>query len=125
MPARRGTGQPAEPPAERRKRQPVRELPPIERARVLVDALNEKNDLDPYEREAYYDEHFRRLYGRCGLGMMWETRLIRSVRDDVGRQWEVRAIELHPDGPMLGHLLIMWEEGPFATLLLADSDERS
>lgn len=125
VPQRRGTDEATPSARHARAERPLKERPPIERVRALVAKLNTHNDLDSWGRREVYDEQFERLYRRHGLGMMWGARLLQSSamqqRDEVGLQWEVRAIERHPYGLMLGRLQLMWDDETFATLLVPDA----
>lgn len=121
VPGRRGTGEPRLSPRMPRAKPPMKERPSIERVRAFVAKLNTHEDLDSWGRREVYAEQFERLYRQHGLGMMWSGWLVLEQRDEVGLQWEVRAIEHHPYGPMLGRLQLMWEDATFATLLVPDA----
>jgi hypothetical protein len=115
IPSRRGTGGPAPSSTQRQPREP-------DRVDLLLAALGEYDDAAYFQREEFFEDNFERLLAEHKLAVNWQAKLVQGVREEVGLLLELRPVELAPDGPLIGRLLIRWEDAPFATLLAEAPD---
>lgn len=107
VPGRRGIGEEA---------QRARDNEP-DRVDLLLAAMAEHDDAPYFQREEFFEDHFDELLRQHKLAVNWKAKLVQGVREEVGLLLELRPVEFAPDGPLIGRLLIRWENGPFATLL--------
>ena len=89
---------------------------------LLLAALGEYDDAAYFQREEFFEDNFERLLAEHKLAVNWQAKLVQGVREEVGLLLELRPVELAPDGPLIGRLLIRWEDAPFATLLAEAPD---
>jgi hypothetical protein len=113
IPARRGTGEDPRAPGAREP----------DRVDVLLTALADREEATYWQRQEFFDDHFPTGYWRSTISRSTGRHgwFRASTRTPVS-SFELRPVELAPDGPLIGRLLIRWEDTPFATLLVEPPD---